>query len=170
MSTPNVDENETLYRQVGPGGNPIYFDPERTPVVHQSRFLPTSQDADGLSLIRSRFRTEVWSAYRKEQPAVRFRLAVLHAHSLQQLASESGFETLSYGLNADGLDEDHGQPWAHCVVLQINRADYDGDADAKKRIKKWAMRVATLLTQQDVIGPFDEPTSQDPYRPANLQA
>ena len=170
MPTPNVDANELLYRQIGPGGDPIYFDPARNPPVHQSRFLPTNKDTDGLSLVRSRFRTAIWSAYRPEQPAVRFRLAMLQAIRLQQLASELGFQTLTYALTADGLDDRLGEPWAHCVVVEMNRADYDKDLDAKRRIKEWAMGVAKLVTDQDVIGPFREPGDRDPYRPENLDA
>lgn len=170
MPTPYIDNTEVLYRQVGPAGNPIYYDPQRTPVVHQALFLPSNQDTDGLSLIRGRFRTDVWAAYRNEQPAVRFRLAVLQVPQMEQLASELGFESFDFGLSADGLDDEHGEPWAHCVALQINRADYDGCPEAKKRIKEWAMKTATRLTDQDIIGPFHEPTEQDPYRPADLQA
>lgn len=167
MQTPTVDVNEILYRQIGPGGDPIYFDPSRTPAVHQSRFLPTSKDVDGLSLVRGRFRTEIWSAHRPEQPTVRFRLAELQANRLRQLAADLGFATMSYTSNADSLDVEFGEPWAHCVVVEINRIDYDNNSESKKRIKEWAMGVAKLVSIQDVIGPFHEPTSHDPYRPAN---
>lgn len=165
MPTPNVDANETLYRQIGPGGNPIYVDPARTPVVHQSRFLPTTSDTDGLSFVRSRFRTEIWSAYRVEKPTVRFRLAVLQVNRLRQLALNLNYQPISYALCADALDDKFGEPLAHCVVVEINRGDYDKDSDAKKRIKEWAMGMANLVTIQDVKGPFQAPTDHDLYRP-----
>lgn len=167
MPTPNVDANEILFRQIGPGGTPIYFDPTRTPVVHQSSFLPTSGDRDGLSLIRSRFRTDIWSAYRLEKPTVRFRLATLQANHLQRLALDLGFHKMSYVASADSLDSKFGEPWAHCVVMEINRVDCDKDLDAKKRIKEWAMGVANLITNQDVVGPFQEPCDNHPHRPWN---
>ena len=169
MPTPSIESNEVLYRQIGPGGNPIYFDPTRNPPVHHSRFLPTSNDTDGLSLIRSRFRSEIWSAYRLEQPAARFRLAALQALRIQQLASDLGFQTLSFTSTADGLDAKFGEPWAHCVVVEINRADYDTDSVVKKQIKEWAMGMANLVTNQDVVGPLHELTDDDPYRPADMQ-
>lgn len=170
MPTPHVDANEILYRQIGPGGNPIYFDPTRTPAIHQSRFLPTSRDADGLSLIRSRFRTEIWSAYRVEQPTVRFRLAILRSIRLQQLAEKLGIQAMTYAPSADSLDDKFGEPWAHCVIVEINRNEYDNNSDTKKLIKEWALGVANLVTKADVIGPFLEPTDLNPYRPANAQA
>ena len=168
MPTPNVDVNELLYRQIGPGGDPIYFDPERNPPVHQSRFLPTSKDADGLSLVRGRFRTEIWSAYRMEQPAVRFRLALLHASRIQHLSVNLGFQAWTLASTTDALDAKFGAPWAHCVAGEINRAAYDNDSNAKIRIKEWAMQVANLLTNQEVLGPFQEPTDVDSYRPQDM--
>ncbi len=51
MNIYNIDKKEMLYRQIGPGGDPIYFNPDRNPPIHQSRFIPTSADTDGLSLI-----------------------------------------------------------------------------------------------------------------------
>lgn len=170
MPTPNVDTDEILYRQIGPGGNPIYFDPARTPVVHQVSFLPTPSDQDGLSLIRSKFRTEVWSSHRLEKPAVRFRLATLLANRLQQLALDLGFQAMSYVVSADSLDNKFGEPWAHCVVVEINRANYDSDLDARKRIKEWAVGVSRIITSNEVIGPFHEPRDDDPYRPTNTMS
>lgn len=167
MNTPKVNEDEMLYRQIGPGGDPIYFNPDRNPPIHQSRFIPTSADTDGLSLIRSRFRTEVWSAYRLEQPSVRFRLAVIQAELLRRIALDSEFESLSYRVSADGIDDRFGEPWAHCVVAEMNRANYDSDVETKKKIKEWALRATKLIKKEDVIGPFDAPTDDDPYRPKN---
>jgi len=77
---------------------------------------------------------------------------------------------MTFAASADRLDERFGEPWAHCVVIEINRGVYDSNSDAKKRIKEWAMAVASLVTNQDVIGPFQEPTDHDPYRPANAPA
>lgn len=169
MPTPAVHETEVLYRQVGENRSPIYFDPNRAPPVHRTVFIPTRKDTDGLSLIRSRFRTDIWAAYRLEQPTKRFRLARLQALSLRQLANDLGFQSLVFLATADGLDDQHGEPWAHCVVTNINRTDYDSDSDVKKRIKEWALGVANLITNDHVIGPFREPTEEDEYRPPNDQ-
>jgi hypothetical protein len=165
MPTPDIDAAEVLFRQIGSGGNPIYFDPSRTPAIHQSRFLPTKQDIDGLSLIRSRFRTHIWAAYRPEKDSERFRLACLKVDTLRQKATQVGLSSLSFNATADSLDERFGAPWAHCVAAEINYTTYSGDSEAKKRIKEWAMKVAEMLTVDDVIGPFDKPTQSDPYRP-----
>jgi hypothetical protein len=164
MPTPAADADEVLFRQIGPGGNPIYFDPARNPPVHQSRFLPTDQDTDGLSMIRGRFRSEVWAAYRPEQPEKRFRLAVLRTDAITRLASNLGFQSLTLNPSEDSLDRRFGEPLAHCVVAEINRTDYDGGVELKVMIKEWAMAVSRTLATGDVIGPFVEPT-QEPYRP-----
>lgn len=169
MTMPDVHADELLYRQIGPRGNPIYFDPARTPPVHQSRFLPANNDTDGLSFIRSRLRTEIWSAFRLENPEVRFRLAIVKSSRMQLLPSDSGFQGLSFRSTADSLDARFGAPWAHCVVPEINRASYDNDLEAKRRIKDWAMGMANLVSNRDVIGPFQEPTDADRYRPNDMQ-
>lgn len=166
MPTPQVSANEILYRQIGPNGNPIYFDPNRTPLVHQSLFLPSKSDADGLSMIRGRFRTEAWSAYRMERPEVRFRLAVLQSVRLSQIAVEEGIGRLSMLSTADSLDSERGEPWAHCVAAEINWNAYHSDPAAKKRIKSWALKVADNITSREVIGPFPEPNEDTPYRPS----
>ena len=165
MPAPNVDTDEHLYRQIGPGGDPLYYEPGRNPTVHQAAFLPTSKDSGGLSLIRGRFRTEIWSAYRLERPNERFRLAVLNAHDLGQLALNEGFEVLNYRSTADGLDNRFGEPWAHCEVKEINRAEYDRDKAVRTRIKNWAMKVVEQVTNDKLSGPFELPTDDDPYRP-----
>lgn len=167
MPTPSVDESELLIRQISPGGNPIYFDPARKPPVHQQAFLPSRKDADGLSLIRGRFRSDIWSAYRPEQPAVRFRLVHAQVSSLDQVADECGIQEFSYQSTPDALDNQHGTPWGHCVATKINRTVYDSDDAAKRRIKEWALGVANLFTEQDVVGPFDAPRQGDEYRPVN---
>lgn len=89
---------------------------------------------------------------------------------LRQLAIDLGFQGLSFQPSPDGLDTKYGEPLAHCVINEINRTSYDTDPDAKRRIKEWAMGAASLVTNQDVKGPFPEPTDGDPYRPANMQA
>ena len=165
MSTPSVDKSELLLRQIGPRGNPIYFDPGRKPPVHQATFLPSRKDADGLSLIRSRFRSDVWSAFRPEQPSVRFRLARMQASSLHQVADDCGIQGFNFQPTPDELDNQHGAPWAHCVNTEINRAIYDSDDAAKMRIKEWALGVGDLFTERDVVGPFEAPMQGDEYRP-----
>lgn len=165
MSTPPVQANESLYRQIGPGGNPIYFDPTRAQCVHRSSFLPTTQDVDGLSLIRSRFRTAIWSAHRPELPDVRFRLAVLRSVVAREVAINAGFTHLEFEPSPDTLDERFGEPWAHCTVSQINRLDYDSNQTVKRMIKEWAMGIANSVSEQVVIGPFDAPGHDDDYRP-----
>lgn len=169
MPTPSIENSELLYRQMGPAGDPVYFDPARTPPVHHALFLPARSDSDGLSLIRSRLRTEIWSAFRVEQPTVRFRLACLQAQSLTQVAANCGIPVLTFLPTPDGLDNQHGEPLGHCVVKEINRAAYDSDQGAKKRIKEWARGISSLLANNDVIGPFAQPTESDPYRPPNQQ-
>lgn len=165
MSTPSIGPEDVMYRQIGRGGNPIYYDAARNPPVHQSLFLPTGSDIDGLSLIQGKLRSQIWAAYRLEQPTTRFRLAALKVQSIQQNASSAGFGTLSFECSPDGLDNDQGEPWAHCVATEINRTAYDKDVDAKKKIKQWAMFVASGISQSDVLGPFAEPTDDDAYRP-----
>ena len=167
MPTPDVDSQEVLYRQISPNGTPIYFDPNRAPPIHQSVFLPSHQDTDGLSLIRSRFRTEIWAAYRTEKPTVRFRLANLQAGELRNFDTRLGFPSHEYRPTTDGLDERFGEPWAHCVATHINRTDYEQDSNAKRRIKEWALAVAQGLDPDAVNGPFAEPVDGVPYRPGN---
>jgi len=165
MARPTVEPEETLDRQIGPGGDPIWFDPDRQPPVYHAAFLPSAQDHDGLSLIRSRFRTEIWAAYRPEQPEQRFRLARLPVRQLVERARQAGFPDLHFNPSPDQLDREHGEPWAHCVASQINRVDYDGDKETKMRIKQWARNVAETLPIGGIEGPFDRPSGADPYRP-----
>lgn len=167
MQTPYVDESELLLRQLGPAANPIYFDAARKPPVHQAAFLPSRKDADGLSFIRGVFRSDVWAAYRSEQPTVRFRLARMEASSLNQVADDCGIEGFNFQPTPDELDNQNGPPWGHCVATKINRRDYDADDAAKRRIKEWALGVANLFAVHDVIGPFEAPTQNDQYRPPN---
>ena len=165
METPDVDSSETLYRQVSPGGNPIYYDGEKEPPVHWSLFIPSKRDTDGLSLIRARFRTKPWAAYRAEKPSTRHRLALIRAGFLRDVAEAVGIGALHCDPSPDVLDEQYGEPWAHCVAREINRDAYDSDGEAKKRIKSWAYQVAASLSNTDVEGPFESPAEQDAYRP-----
>lgn len=93
---------------------------------------------------------------------------MIRAERLSRIALESGFESLSYLISADGLDDRFGEPWAHCVVAEMDRASDDSDAETKKKIKEWAMRAVKLVKNEDVIGPFEAPTDGDPYRPTNV--
>jgi len=167
MSTAPVDENELLFRQVSPGGDPIYFDETRKPPVFHVVFLPGREDHDGLSMIRNKFRTEIWSAYRLERTTVRYRLACLNVSELNRMSNERGTSDLTYNPSPDGLDNQHGEPWAHCCIAEINKTIYDSDQDAKKRIKEWARHVSDWLSRDSIIGPFREPTEADPYRPTS---
>lgn len=157
---------ESVFRQVGTGGNPIYFDPARQPPIHRSLFYPARNDSDGLSLIRSSFRTAVWAAYRVEQPDTRFRLAEILVATLVDAGSHVGIQGLVLDCTPDKLDIEHGEPWAHCVVRQINRTDYDNNSEAKKRIKEWALQIENKINASEVKGPFPKPGATDPYRPA----
>ena len=123
MTTPDVQPAETLYRQVGPGGNPIYYDPDHEPPLHDSLFIPNNADTDGLSLTRSRFRAQVWAAFRVEQPDTRFRLARTQASFLVEIAESVGLPSLNFDPSPDNLDHRFGEPWAHCVGREINRTD-----------------------------------------------
>ena len=49
---PRLAEGEVLYRQVSPGGNPVFFQADRDPPLNYTLFLPSRADLDGLSLIR----------------------------------------------------------------------------------------------------------------------
>lgn len=168
MPTPDVESDEVLYRQISPGGTPIYFDPNRTPRVHSAALIPSHQDADGLSLIRSRYRSVIWAAYRAEKPTVRFLLASLPFGELSHLDTKREFLNPKYLPTTDGLDERFGEPWAHCVATHINRTDYDNDRNLKVRIKEWALAVANGIATDAIFGPFDEPDDRVPYRPLKL--
>lgn len=160
-----MHEPEVLYRQVGTGGSPIFFDPDRSPPLFPAVFLPSRADVDGLSLIHSRFRSTVWSAFRVEQPEVRFRIVVLTREFLQEAATIAGIKDFDLRSTPDALDKRFGPPNAHCVASAINRRDYDQDREARKRIKSWTQRISNSLSAADVVGPFPIPESEDSYRP-----
>lgn len=165
MTTPPVEDDEVLLRQVGEGGNPIYFDPNRKPPVVHALFLPTTADTDGLSMIRKKWRTEVWAAYRKERPQMRFRLAPVEVKQLREYARQAKIASFKIGSTPDVLDEEFGPPYAHCVLVSINRTDYETDPAAKRKIKEWARLVANGLQPLHILGPYEAPSSSDPYRP-----
>lgn len=164
MTTPAVDSTETLYRQVPPGGNPIYFDPNGGPLA-RTLFLPSRADRDGLSLIRSRFRSRVWAAYRPQRPTTQYRLASVVAATLADCALEADLGDLHVDPSPDALDERFGEPWAHCVVREVNRPDYEDNADRKAQIKEWALAVAKTIPPDQVSPAYGVPSNDDPYRP-----
>jgi hypothetical protein len=171
-TTPPVEANEIVVRQIKEGGGqPLFFDATQAspPVVHRSLFLPSPKDVDGLSMIRLRYRGEAWAAYRSETPDQRYRLARLLPSSLIECARAAGIEWLHFNPAPDDLDREHGQPWAHCNVQEINRRDYDNKSDpaAKMRIMTWADKVSKLVALADVSNPYPAPGPQaDSYRPA----
>jgi hypothetical protein len=169
--TPPVDATEVLVRQVKEGGgNPLFFDTSRAPkpVLHRSLFMPQANDTDGLSLIRLRYRSEVWAAFRKETPDQRYRLARLLPSELMRCARIAGLETLNFTPTPDELDRERGEPWAHCVANEINIVAYKdaGDPHVKKRIFTWAEQVCRLVSTTDITGPYPPPDpGKDSYRP-----
>jgi hypothetical protein len=84
---------------------------------------------------------------------------------LAQLGDDLGISALTYLPTPDGLDNQYGEPWGHCVITEINRTSYDTDQNAKIRIKEWALGVSALVNSNDILGPFAQPTERDPYRP-----
>lgn len=160
---PRLAEGEVVYRQVSPGGNPVFFQADRDPPLNYTLFLPSRADLDGLSLIRQAHRAPVWAAFRPEQPSVRFQLAVVSVSLLQAIDTEAGFSATGYKATPDALDEQQGEPWAHAVAEHINRPAYDRD---KARLKSWAKRVAALVSAGSIIGPCPAPAVNDRYRPS----
>jgi len=161
MKTPPVGQQETLLRQISPGGDPVYFDPTRIESpVDKAVFLPSPDDSDGLSVIRNQFRSLARASRRKEKPGAKFHIASINVLELQNTARDAGFSVLSFCVNADAFDADFGEPWAHCTITEINRIDYDGNREAKIRIKEFARLVAKQITALRVISPThlkDEP-------------
>lgn len=166
MSDMVCSENESIVRQMGSGGDPIYYDPNRKPdIVHSTLFLPTSKDVDGLSLLNPTNRSLVWCAFRVEQPETRFRLVCLNISNLAITASVIGFHSFDIVDSEDCLDLEYGLPYAHCVAQQINRVDYEKDKNVKKMIKEWALSVARSISVESILGPFPKPCETDSYRP-----
>jgi len=135
-----TDASQTLYRQIKNGGNPIYYEPNRTPILHSAAFLPSSQDKDGLSVIQGGFRTKIWAAYRPEQPEERFRIALLRFDFLKTIALDAGFPDLQLKTTPDQLDDYFGIPFAHGVLPEINRISYDNCLVSKKQIKEFGKK------------------------------
>ncbi|MFM8582837.1 MAG: hypothetical protein ACKOFW_15210 [Planctomycetaceae bacterium] len=154
--------DEVLYRQVGPGGNPVFYEPGREPPLDYTLFLPSRADLDGLSLIRQAHRAPVWAAFRPEQPAVRFRLAIVSLTLLQAIDAETGLTAARYQATPDTLDAERGEPWGHAIAAHINRPAYERD---KSLLKSWARRVTCLIRHSSISGPFALPTVHDAYRP-----
>lgn len=165
MATPPIDGAEILYRQVGYGGTPIYFDPDRNPCLWTNLFLPTNGDTDGLSLIRASFRCAQWSALRLTKPDIRYRLAQLIAAETATKAIAAGMQTMTFVSSPDDLDDQHGEPHAHCVASQVNINAYKTNHEAKRAIKEWAHQVANSINREDILGPFPVPPDDYPYRP-----
>ncbi len=158
--------NERFYRQVGRGGNPTYYEEGRGPSIHSSVFLPNRCDIDGLSIISCQYRRHIWAAFRKENPDERYRLIVLEYGLINSIAHEVGLGDLHVTPTPDSLDCDFGEPWAHCIIQEINRQVYDKDVEIKKKIKSWAQLVANNIQSPSVIGPFAKPEpGVDQYRP-----
>ena len=85
---------------------------------------------------------------------------------LQDVAQLAGLHEIRLEPTPDGLDQQHGPPWAHCVAREINRGDYDSDSWMKARIKEWARDLADRIENEQIVGPFDVPASDDSYRSA----
>ena len=162
-----VAATEDLYRQVPPNGDPPFFQAQGSPKIHPATFRPGRSDLDGLSMLRAECRSLQWAAYRVEQPDKRFRVAQLPFRVLSQFAQDVGFDAFDVQVTPDQLDHQFGKPFAHCVLVQINRPDYDRSPEVKKRIREWTERVVQALTDERIHGPFDAPdeASTSTYRP-----
>ena len=168
MSTPDVESCETLYRQIPPGGDPLFIDPSAYPCVHPSRFHPTKMDTDGLSLIRARFRSREWAAQREQQPEKQFKIVPVNARASEQIAAELELNDYSFLATADVLDDKHGEPWAHCVATDINNANFQKGTPTRPQIKEWAIAVAKQIKYEEIMGPFPRPTCDSTYRPTDV--
>ncbi len=165
--TPDIQDTEFLLRQLSTLGEPPIFDAGRSPPIHMSAFLPSSADVDGLSLLRKQYRALIWAAYRPQKPSQRFLLTESTSAEFRSFATRAHLPALTFSPCPDALDDIHGEPWAHCIVPEINIRDYrDRDKKAlKKQIKNWAVAIANRLSQAPIHGPFPEPDHSDPYRP-----
>lgn len=160
-----MEDGEVLYRQIIPGGDPIWYQHGRKPIVHRSAFLPHPTDTDGLSLIQARLRSQKWAAYRLEKPEKRYRLVSFYVDDLRRHATAAGFSEFNFEPTSDQLDERYGPPYAHCVATAINRTQYKADPAVRARIMEWANSVSKSIAEQDVSGPFEPPSEDDEYRP-----
>lgn len=163
--TPPVNVAEVLFRQAPLRGNPLFVDRTVTPPVHRSAFRPSRVDHDGLSLIRSSYRSLEWSGCRPEKEGEELYVIELPVKQLSDIGQISGFPAIEFRCSPDALDDVHGEPFAHCTVLQINRTDYDKDRDSKNRILKWTEKLSESISLAQVHGPLMKPTADVPYRP-----
>jgi len=164
--TPPVDNSEVLFRQAPRRGTPLFVDRTVTPPVHRLAFRPTPNDADGLSLIRAKFRSLEWSGYRPEKDDSELYVIQLIAEHLCKVAERVELPPLSFPCSPDCLDLLNGEPNAHCTIAQINRVDYDKGGDHKKRILSWTEKLSETIKIEQIHGPFKKPASHFPYRPA----
>lgn len=165
LSTPTFDEGEIAFRQIPPGGSPVFYCDGRVPPVHRSLFLPSARDHDGLSMCRNRFRAITWCAFRVEKSETRFQLARVTIGQLNRACHEVGIADARLQATPDELDRQHGEPWAHFVVGAINRLEYETSEIAKKAIKEWALQMAEWIGESEILGPFRIPNEDDSYRP-----
>ena len=165
MSTPPVNAAEVIFRQIGPGGTPIYFDPNRSPPLHFAplparvkRFGRTV--ADSISFSHGNLvGISRGSSGRSLSPCTRCcresrRNSPRQRHRSVEVSTQVPMR----------LDVQNGSPWAHCVAREINRTQYDADNVAKRRMKEWALAMADHIQPAEIIGPFQRPTQADPYR------
>jgi hypothetical protein len=166
VTTPDVESSEILARQIKDGaGEPIWFDPSRTPPLAWQLFRPTNSDGEGLSMIRLRHRSEPWAAYRPTQPDIRFRLARMIVDDLGLIAISVGIGGFGVKTDPDELDNEHGEPWAHVLLSAINRKAYDADAAQKLKIINWLKAVAAAIPLLEITDLFDRPGAGILYRP-----
>lgn len=68
MQTPPVDSGEFIYRQVGEGGNPIYYDPNRSPPLYFALFLPGPNDLTACRLFALAFAPQSGRRFAEKRP------------------------------------------------------------------------------------------------------
>lgn len=161
-----VGSPSKVYRQLIDGGDPLWYSPSRVPRVSHTAFMPTKEDTDGLSLIDSGTRSEVWAAHRIESPFVKRRVAVLAVDMLVEAAKEAG---LCHKLvcDPDALDNLFGKPSSHLLATHINRSEYDNKTTTGNRanIKSWVKIVASKICNDDVLPIQPLPSFYHCYRP-----
>ncbi len=159
--------DEPLYRQVLPNaGTPLYLDRSLAPPVHHALFRPTKNDVDGLSLLRSKYRSQVWCGQRPGQLGNCYCLINLQSNELSRIAEACGLGPITFTVSPDDFDRRFREPYAHCVAKEINHTEYISNDAAKKRMKNWAIEVSRSITIDCVIGPFHQLTAEDSYRPS----
>lgn len=160
-----ANANADLYRQVEPDiGNPVFYE-SATEKLNYAIFLPAKNDSDGLSLIATAHRSKHWSGYRREKPHSRFALICLSSSHVTEVAMQIGFPDFDIKATPDAIDDEFGQPFAHCVAVRINIQDYkSSNKQLKEQCKTWARRLADHYSRS-VIGPFSDPLTPESYRP-----